>query len=90
MAISIALLGNVPAGGFTANMPVDAPAAAHESIGPAFALGYAEPAKAAFAEAMSTGAWISAGFVVAAAALGLVLLRTRPRAAAEPEPVTVG
>jgi hypothetical protein len=27
---------------------------------------------------MSTGAWISAGFTVAAAALGMVLLRSRP------------
>jgi EmrB/QacA subfamily drug resistance transporter len=77
MAISIAILGSVLAGVFTSNMPADAPDAARESIGAAFQLGYIEPAKTAFATAMSTGAWISAGFSVAAALLGLVLLRSR-------------
>ncbi|WP_319943748.1 MFS transporter [Nocardia aurantia] len=77
MAISIAVLGSVLAGVFTARMPGDVPAAARESIGAAFALGYAAPARAAFTSAMAAGSWISAGFSVAAAALGLVLLRDR-------------
>ncbi|MEV6431979.1 MFS transporter [Nocardia sp. NPDC051463] len=77
MAISIAILGSVLAGVFTSNMPADAPDAARESIGAAFQLGYVEPAKSAFTTAMSTGAWISAGFSIAAALLGLVLLRSR-------------
>ncbi|MBH0779822.1 MFS transporter [Nocardia sp. NEAU-351] len=81
MAISIAVLGSVLAGVFTDNMPTDIPSAARESIGAAFALGYMEPAKEAFTAAMSAGAWISAGFSVAAALLGLALLRTR-----RPEP----
>ncbi|MBF6323051.1 MFS transporter [Nocardia cyriacigeorgica] len=89
MAISIAVLGSVLAGVFTADMPSDAPEPARESIGAAFELGYAEPAKLAFTEAMSTGAWISAGFSVAAAVLGLVLLRARPPQAVVPEPVAV-
>ncbi len=90
MAISIAILGSVLAGVFTDHMPDDMPAAARESIGAAFQLGYPEPAKAAFATAMSTGAWISAGFSVAAALLGVVLLRRDAVApTAEPEPVTV-
>lgn len=79
MAISIAILGSVLAGVFTSNMPEDAPAAARESIGAAFQLGYGEPAKTAFTTAMSTGSWISAGFSIAAALLGLTLLRTRPK-----------
>jgi MFS family permease len=77
MAISIAVLGSVLAGVFTSHMPDDIPAAARESIGAAFQFGYAEPAKDAFTAAMSTGAWISAGFSFAAALLGLVLLRSR-------------
>ncbi|MEU0503321.1 MFS transporter [Nocardia sp. NPDC005998] len=77
MAISIAILGSVLAGVFTSHMPEDAPDAARESIGAAFQLGYTEPAKEAFTAAMSTGAWISAGFSIAAALLGLALLRTR-------------
>lgn len=78
MAISIAVLGSVLAGVFSSRMPGDAPEAARESIGAAFELGYVEPAKDAFTVAMSAGAWISAGFSVAAAILGLLLLRSRP------------
>ncbi|MEU7767710.1 MFS transporter [Nocardia sp. NPDC049190] len=81
MAISIAILGSALAGVFTSNMPADAPDAARESIGAAFRLGYAEAAADAFTAAMSTGAWISAGFSIAAALLGAALLRTR-----RPEP----
>ncbi|MFE7801340.1 MFS transporter [Nocardia sp. NPDC057440] len=93
MAISIAILGSVLAGVFTSNMPADAPDAARESIGAAFQLGYIEPAKTAFTTAMSTGAWISAGFSIAAALLGLVLLRSRSGSAESPketEAATVG
>ncbi|WP_246124448.1 MFS transporter [Nocardia bhagyanarayanae] len=86
MAISIAVLGSVLAGVFTANMPADAPEAARESIGAAFQLGFEEPAKTAFTEAMSSGAWISAGFSIAAAVLGMVLLRARKTPVAEPDP----
>jgi EmrB/QacA subfamily drug resistance transporter len=86
MAISIAVLGSVLAGVFTSNMPADVPDAARESIGAAFQLGYIEPAKDAFTAAMSAGAWISAGFSVAAALLGAVLLRARrPQPAQQPE-----
>lgn len=78
MAISIAVLGSVLASVFTQNMPDDVPEAARESIGAAFQLGFGEPAKAAFTEAMSVGSWISAGFALGAALLGFILLRTRP------------
>ncbi|MEU7220791.1 MFS transporter [Nocardia iowensis] len=93
MAISIAILGSVLAGVFTEHMPADTPEAARESIGAAFQLGFAEPAKEAFTAAMSTGSWISAGFCVAAAVLGLTLLRRRSTlAAAQPQaaPVEIG
>ncbi|WP_238815466.1 MFS transporter [Nocardia brasiliensis] len=92
MAISIAMLGSVLAGVFTEHMPADAPEAARESIGAAFQLGLAEPAKAAFTAAMSTGAWISAGFSLAAALLGLVLLRKPSKPVEQPQtdPVDVG
>ncbi len=83
MAVSIAVLGSVLAGVFGANMPGDAPAAARDSIGAAFQLGLAEPAKEAFTTAMATGSWISAGFSVAAALLGLALLRSRKPQAQE-------
>ncbi|MFG1795460.1 MFS transporter [Nocardia sp. NPDC049149] len=88
MAISIAILGSVLAGVFTEHMPADAPAAARESIGAAFQLGFDEPAKAAFTAAMSTGSWISAGFSVAAALLGAALLRAR-KPAEQPQADTV-
>ncbi|WP_378732528.1 MFS transporter [Nocardia brasiliensis] len=93
MAISIAILGSVLAGVFTEHMPADTPEAARESIGAAFQLGFDEPAKEAFTAAMSTGSWISAGFCVAAALLGLTLLRRRSTlAAAQPQaaPVEIG
>ncbi|WP_324192067.1 MFS transporter [Nocardia brasiliensis] len=85
MAISIAMLGSVLAGVFTEHMPADAPEAARESIGAAFQLGFAEPAKEAFTAAMSTGSWISAGFSLAAALLGLALLRTPRKPAEQPQ-----
>ncbi|WP_040737356.1 MFS transporter [Nocardia tenerifensis] len=92
MAISIAILGSVLAGVFTEHMPAEVPDAARESIGAALQLGFAEPAKEAFTAAMSTGSWISAGFCVAAALLGLTLLRTRRVAVDRPSesPVEIG
>ncbi|MBF6327991.1 MFS transporter [Nocardia transvalensis] len=76
-AISIAVLGSVLAGEFTSHMPDDLPAAARDSIGAAFQLGYSDAAKSAFTAAMSYGSWISCGFALAAALLGLLLIRTR-------------
>ncbi|WP_308166754.1 MFS transporter [Nocardia albiluteola] len=76
-AVSIAVLGSVLASMFTSHMPASAPHAARESIGAAFQLGFEGPAKTAFAAAMHSGAWISAGFSLAAALLGLLLLRAR-------------
>lgn len=89
MALSIAILGSVLAGVFTDRMPAGAPAAARESIGAAFELGYADVAKSAFSDAVSVGAWVSAGFSLAAALLGLILLRSRPVPADHREPVAV-
>ncbi|MFD4401412.1 MFS transporter [Nocardia sp. NPDC058499] len=89
MALSIAILGSVLAGVFTDRMPAGAPAAARESIGAAFELGYADVAKSAFTDAVSVGAWVSAGFSLAAALLGLILLRSRPAPADHREPVAV-
>ncbi|WP_067676857.1 MFS transporter [Nocardia miyunensis] len=89
-AISIAVIGSVLAGVYTAHMPADAPAAARESIGAALRIGVDGPAKSAFTAAMSTGSWISVGFSLAAAALGLILLRGhRPTPAEEPETTPV-
>lgn len=89
MALSIAILGSVLARVFTARMPADAPSAARESIGAAFELGYSEVAKVAFTDAVSTGAWVGAGFTAAAALLGALVLRARPRPAAREESQTV-
>lgn len=85
MALSIAILGSVLAGVFTVRMPADAPSAARESIGAAFELGYSEVAKVAFTDAVSTGAWVGAGFTAAAALLGALVLRARPQPAAREE-----
>lgn len=85
VALSIAILGSVLAEVFTSRMPAEAPSAARESIGAALELGYTADAKAAFAGAVSMGAWVSVGFCVAGALVGLLLLRPRP-AAANPAP----
>ncbi|WP_328396705.1 MFS transporter [Nocardia sp. NBC_00416] len=87
MALSIAILGSVLAGVFTARMPGAAPSAARDSIGAAFELGYVEDAKTAFTAAVSVGAWVSAGFSLAAAVLGAVVLRARPAPAESGQPV---
>lgn len=89
MALSIAILGSVLAGVFTTRMPDDAPATARESIGAALELGYTDTAKAAFTDAVSVGAWVSAGFSVAAAVLGAIVLRSRPPAAEGADPAAV-
>ncbi|WP_328809117.1 MFS transporter [Nonomuraea montanisoli] len=90
LAMSIAILGSVLAGVFTSAMPAGVPAAAKESIGDAIRLGFAEPAKAAFTDAVHLGAWVGGGFCVAAALLALAVLRPpAPAAAPEPEPERV-
>ncbi|MEU4228446.1 MFS transporter [Nonomuraea sp. NPDC026600] len=75
MAMSIAILGSVLAGVFTSSMPAGVPEAAKESIGAAFAMGFAEPAKSAFTDAVHFGSWVGGAFCVAAALLALVVLR---------------
>ncbi|MFI7444166.1 MFS transporter [Nonomuraea indica] len=89
MALSIAILGSVLAGVFTASMPEGVPEAARASIGDAFKLGVVEPAKAAFTDAVHFGSWVGGGFCVAAALLALAVLRPSAPAAAEPEPAQV-
>jgi EmrB/QacA subfamily drug resistance transporter len=87
LAMSIAVLGSVLAGVFTSSMPAGASEAARESIGVAIQVpALVEPAKAAFTEAMHVGAWVGAGFCLAAALLALVVLRPVPLAPV-PEPV---
>ncbi len=88
MAMSIAVLGSVLAGVFTASMPAGVPEAARESIGDAFRLGVVESARAAFTDAMHLGSWVGCGFCVAAALLAFAVLRP-PVPAAAPEPAQV-
>lgn len=88
MALSIAVLGSVLAGRYTAEMPADLPAAARESIGAAHPMGFGEAANAAFTSAMHLGSWVGAAFCVAAALLAVIVLRpAAPAAAPEPERV---
>ncbi|MEV0299299.1 MFS transporter [Nocardia sp. NPDC050710] len=92
-ALGVAVLGSILSSGYTDAMPESAPNASRESIAGALAGGdgvLAEVAKAAFTSAMSTTFVVSAGAVLAAAALSLVLMR-EPRAqqpVAEPEIAT--
>ncbi|WP_043635933.1 MFS transporter [Nonomuraea candida] len=88
MALSIAVLGSVLAGRYTAEMPAGLPAAARESIGGAHALGLTEAADAAFTSAMHLGAWVGAAFCVAAALLAVSVLRPAAPVAV-PEPAKV-
>jgi EmrB/QacA subfamily drug resistance transporter len=83
MALSVAVLGSVLAGVYTASMPASAPEAARDSISGALALG--DPAVAAagrdaFVSAMSVGSVVGLGFSVAAAMMALLLLRRTPAA----------
>lgn len=92
MALSVAVLGSVLAGVYTARMPESAPAAARDSIGAALSLGEPGPArmaKEAFVSAMSFGSWVGVGFTIAAAALAFTVLRPRtaPVSERQPEPV---
>jgi hypothetical protein len=48
-----------------------------------------EQAKAAFTDAVHLGAWVGAGFCVAAALLALIVIRPSAPAAATAEPVGV-
>ncbi|MFC4584439.1 MFS transporter [Sphaerisporangium corydalis] len=93
MALSVAVLGSVLAGVYTASMPESAPAAARDSIGGALALG--EPglvrtAKDAFVSAMSFGSWVGVAFTVASAALAFTVLcpRVIPVRDPQPEPIS--
>ncbi|GLW08398.1 MFS transporter [Microtetraspora sp. NBRC 13810] len=94
LALSIAVLGSVLAGVYTASMPADAPQAARESIGGAFRLtdpAVRQAAREAFASAMSLGAWVGAAASVAAALVAFaVLRRAAPRKqVADPEKAVV-
>jgi EmrB/QacA subfamily drug resistance transporter len=89
MALSIAVLGSVLAGRYTAEMPAGLPAVARESIGGAHAAGLGEVADQAFTSAMHLGAWVGGGFCVAAALLAFSVLRPAAPAAAAPEPAQV-
>ncbi|MET9340518.1 MFS transporter [Nonomuraea sp. NPDC003804] len=88
MALSIAVLGSVLAGVYTARMPHSAPAAARESIGQAVVLGdpaVLAAARDAFGAAMSLGSWVGVACSLAAAALAMaVLRRTAPAPAPAP------
>jgi EmrB/QacA subfamily drug resistance transporter len=87
MALSIAVLGSVLAGVYTASMPDDAPAAARDSISGALSLGdatLAHTAKAAFVTAMNVGAWVGLGCSIAAAVVALIVLRGRTPTPGEP------
>ncbi|MFC7644343.1 MFS transporter [Streptosporangium lutulentum] len=88
MALSVAVLGSVLAAVYTSSMPVEAPAAARDSIGGALKLGdpgLIETARDAFVSAMSFGSWVGVGFTLAAALLAFVVLRPAPKAPAVPD-----
>ncbi|MEW9547705.1 MFS transporter [Nonomuraea sp. NPDC050783] len=87
VALSIAILGSVLAGRYTAGMPAGLPAAARESVGAAHLMGLAAPADAAFTSAMHLGSWVGAGFCVAAALLAVSVLRPARPTATTSEPV---
>ncbi|WP_230984036.1 MFS transporter [Microbispora oryzae] len=93
MALSVAVLGSVLAGVYTASMPDSAPPAARESIGVAVSLGdqaVAAAGRAAFESAMSVGSLVGAVCSVVAALVALVVLPRRAPVAQAPEPQPVG
>ncbi|GAA0407210.1 MFS transporter [Microbispora corallina] len=93
MALSVAVLGSVLAGAYTASMPQSAPAVARDSISGALALGdpgIAAAGRHAFVSAMSVGSLVGAGCSVAAAVVALLVLRRRPAAQPVSEPQPVG
>ncbi|WP_067183204.1 MFS transporter [Microtetraspora niveoalba] len=78
MALSVAVLGSVLSGAYTAAMPESAPEAARDSISGALALGdssLAATAKDAFVSAMSVGSYVGVGCSLAAAVVALLMLR---------------
>lgn len=86
-ALGIAALGSIVSSGFTAGMPADATEQAKRSIGDALALGepaLADTSRHAFTSAMSSAFTISAGGVLAAAVLALIVLRERSTDTMEP------
>ncbi|WP_433218194.1 MFS transporter [Microtetraspora malaysiensis] len=86
MALSVAVLGSVLAGAYTAAMPESAPEAARDSISGALALGdpsIVATAKEAFVSAMSVGSLVGVGCSLAAAVVALLVLR-RSAAAGTP------
>ncbi|MFC4059262.1 MFS transporter [Planomonospora corallina] len=88
MALSVAVLGSVLAGVYTASMPAGAPAAARESIAGAKLLGdpaVMEAARESFASAMSLGSWVSVAFCAAAVTVALAVIRPAPKVPAAPE-----
>ncbi|MET8155288.1 MFS transporter [Sphaerisporangium sp. NPDC005289] len=93
MALSVAVLGSVLAGVYTASMPDGAPAAARDSIGAALQMGdpgLARTAREAFVSAMSFGSWVGVAFTLAAAVLAFSVLRPgRPAPAPQPDPEKV-
>ncbi|RZQ62380.1 MFS transporter [Amycolatopsis suaedae] len=79
-ALGVAILGSVLAGGYTAAMPEDTAERARASIGDALALGdpgVTRAAREAFASAMSATGWITAGLVLAAALVALLVMKKR-------------
>ncbi|GII55212.1 MFS transporter [Planotetraspora thailandica] len=94
-ALSVAVLGSVLAGVYTASMPGSAPEAARDSISGALALGdpsVAEAGREAFVSAMSVGSLVGLGFSVGAAVVALLVLRRVPVSRAQPaqeEPASV-
>jgi EmrB/QacA subfamily drug resistance transporter len=91
MALSVAVLGSVLAGAYTASMPASAPPAARESISGAVSMGdpaVAQAGRAAFVSAMSVGSLVGLGCSLAAAVVALVVLRRRATAESPvPQPV---
>ncbi|WP_155356972.1 MFS transporter [Acrocarpospora macrocephala] len=77
IALSIAILGSVLSGAYTASMPESAPAAARASVNVALDSGdpvLVDAGKEAFLSAMSVGSLVGFGFAIAAAIVALAVL----------------